>query len=62
MKGEQNKYANVSSKVRSTYTGHDGDEELRSIGVGPSVGHGQGIGAVMAKVLVKFILKLSTPY
>ena len=26
--------------LHHTHTGHDGDEELRTVGVGPGVGHG----------------------
>ena len=60
--GERTKYRNEWRETKGAYTGHDGDEELRAIGVGPGVGHGQGVGAVVAKVLVKLVLKFSPPY
>lgn len=45
-----------------TYGGSYGDEELRSIRVGSSVGHANGVRTIVPQAGMKFVLKFSTPY
>lgn len=49
-------------KSYESYRGSDGDEELRSVGVGSGVGHADRVWAVVAQTRVKLVLKLATPH
>lgn len=43
------------------YSGIDSDEELGAVGVGPGVGHRDGVGTIVPEVLVELVNKVVAP-
>lgn len=44
-----------------TYCWYQGDEELRTVGVGASICHAERVWTIMAETFVEFIFKLAAP-
>ena len=44
-----------------THGRDDGEEELGAVGAGPTVGHAEGVGAVVSQRGVELVLKLPAP-